>query len=352
MKEISEAAIQMLKSGADFTLAFVLESGGSTPRKAGAGMIIRRDMTIVGTIGGGVVEATVIRRASQVFADKRPIIAELVLEEKGEFAIGSICGGSVKVLIEYFSPDDTRDMAYVEALVSAASSEARAYIAALISDSGATPLTCKCLIRTDGSVISTDIDHVMITQIKTVLDSGDMYAHTDQFQIYLFPVGTDGTVYIFGAGHCGEKLAHFVHCVGFGTVVIDDRSEFANAARFSQADRIIVPQKRDEPFDNIVFGEDSYIVILTKSHVYDEIVLRMALRTGAGYIGMIGSKKKRETIYRHLLDDGYTQDDIKKVHSPIGIEISAESPAEIAVSITSELIKVRAENKTKYVTTK
>jgi xanthine dehydrogenase accessory factor len=175
----------------------------------------------------------------------------------------------------------------------------------------------------------------------------DIFTKLENYTAYLIPVGSDGTVYIFGAGHCGEKLARIVHTVGFETVVIDDREEFANAARIPEADEILVPEKLDAPFDSIVFGPDSYIVIVTRGHVHDELVLRRALRTNAGYIGMIGSKNKRETIYRHLTADGFTSSDIERVHSPIGIDIGAETPEEIAVSITAELIKVRAAKREK-----
>ncbi len=101
-----------------------------------------------------------------------------------------------------------------------------------------------------------------------------------------------------------------------------------------------------QPFDTLELGADSYIVIVTRGHMHDELVLRKALRTKAGYVGMIGSKKKRETIYQHLLSDGYTPADIARVHSPIGLPIGAETPEEIAVSITAELIQFRAQKKT------
>jgi arginase family enzyme len=151
--------------------------------------------------------------------------------------------------------------------------------------------------------------------------------------------------------------AHAPHHPGLTIVHLDahpdlydefegDRLSHASPfARIPEADEILIPDKLDAPFDSVVFGPDSYIVIVTRGHIHDEIVLRRALQTSAGYIGMIGSKKKRETIYRHLLDEGFTQADIARVYSPIGIDISADTPEEIAVSITAELIKVRAAKK-------
>jgi len=156
-----------------------------------------------------------------------------------------------------------------------------------------------------------------------------------------------GAAYIFGAGHCGRSLAHILSTLDFRTVVIDDREEFCNAANIPDADRLLVPASMEAVFDELPVDGDSYVVIVTRGHAHDEVVLRRALRTGAGYIGMIGSRGKRETIYRRLLSDGYTQADIDRVSSPIGLPIGAESPEEIAVSIAAELIRARAEKRAK-----
>ena len=189
------------------------------------------------------------------------------------------------------------------------------------------------------------LDPAVVKAIESRTCGYDAFTKLDSFDIYLHSVGTDGAAYIFGAGHCGEKLAPVLATVGFGVTIIDDRAEFANTGRFPEADDIIVPKKMDAPFNDINFSGDSYIVIVTRGHAHDEIVLRGALRTKAGYIGMIGSRKKREAIYEHLLADGFTQNDIERVFSPIGINISAETPEEIAISIAAEMIRVRAERR-------
>ncbi len=344
MKQIAEAAVQMLKSGKSFAQATVLESSGSTPREAGSCMLIRQDKTIVGTVGGGVLEANVVKAALRAISEKRAAVVDYVLEEKGAAAIGAVCGGEAKVLIDYISSDDSGNAVFFEQLLKAAYSNQRSHLAALIPDSDKLSQRNVCLILSDETLVGAEVfGPDILSHLRSGTGGYDVFTNLEHYSAHLFPVGSDGTVYIFGAGHCGEKLAHIVHTVGFETVVIDDRSEFANSGRFPEADDIIVPKKLDEPFNAISFGQDSYIVIVTRGHVHDEIVLRGALKTNAGYIGMIGSRKKRETIYQHLLDDGFTQADIKRVYSPIGISIGAETPEEIAISITAELIRVRAE---------
>lgn len=345
MKQIAEAAIQMLKSGLAFAQAIVLESSGSTPREAGSSMLIRPDKSIVGTVGGGVLEANTVNAALKVMTEKKAAVTLYVLENEGAAAIGAVCGGRARVLIDYISADDPGNLVFFEQLLSASASNQRSHIAALISDTETLLQRNTCLILPDGMIVGAE---VFGPEIQTHLQKGkgyDIFTRLENHSAHLFPVGSDGTVYIFGAGHCGEKLAHIVYTVGFRTVVIDDRSEYANATRIPEADEFLVPKKLEEPFDTIAFGPDSYIVIVTRGHMHDEVVLRRALKTSAGYIGMIGSKNKRETIYRHLLDEGFTQADIDRVYSPIGISIGADTPEEIAVSITAELIRVRAEKK-------
>ena len=130
--------------------------------------------------------------------------------------------------------------------------------------------------------------------------------------------------------------------VDFRTVALDDRAEFANAERFAEAEEVIVLADFEKALDGLDIGPDSYVVILTRGHSHDQTVLEQALGTEAGYIGMIGSHKKRDTIYQSLLQKGFTQEDLKRVHSPIGLSIKAETPEEIAVSIIGEMVAHRA----------
>ena len=345
MKNIAEAATQMLRDGTSFALAIVLESSGSTPREAGSAMLVRPDKSIVGTVGGGVLEANTVNAAVKAITEKKAAIVEYVLEEKGAAAIGAACGGTARVLIDCIDAHDPGNAVFFDRLLRAAGADERSHIAALIPASGALAQRNVCLILPDGSTVGAEVFGPDITAHLQAARGYDIFTRLENYTAHLFPVGSDGSVVIFGAGHCGEKLARVAHTVGFETIIIDDREEFANRTRFPDADEILVPDKLDAPFDTLVVGPDSYIVIVTRGHMHDELVLRRALKTSAGYIGMIGSKKKRETIYSHLLRDGFTPEDIERVYSPIGLDIGAETPEEIAISITAELIRVRADKK-------
>jgi xanthine dehydrogenase accessory factor len=328
-----------LRAGKGLALAIILKSSGSTPREAGSSMLIRADGSIVGTVGGGVMEAHILRAAGRVIKNGASELTEYVLEETGAAAIGAVCGGRATILVDFYAPEQW-SIAYFERLLKAAESDERSYMAVALPRTGPLAPRNSCLVSGGALFGAEGLDADAVSYLSRSDCFSASVIKLETCDVYLFPVGTDGTVYIFGAGHCGEKLAHIAHTVGFVTVVIDDRSEFANRDRIPDADELIVPESIEKPFDTTQFGADSYIVIVTRGHMHDEVVLRRALKTNAGYIGMIGSKKKRETIYSHLLSDGYTQDDIDRVCSPIGIAIGAETPEEIAVSITAELIKV------------
>lgn len=151
-----------------------------------------------------------------------------------------------------------------------------------------------------------------------------------------------GSAYIFGAGHVSQALAQLTHLTGFYTIVLDDRVDYANFVRFPLADEILTPTPIEAAFSDLSMDENDYIVIVTRGHLQDKVVLDAALKTQAVYIGMIGSKRKCSLIFENLKEAGWGEDALARVNAPIGITISAETPEEIAVSIVAEMIQVRA----------
>ncbi len=162
--------------------------------------------------------------------------------------------------------------------------------------------------------------------------------------VFVEPILSPPTLYIFGAGHISVSIAKIGNMVGFRVVVIDDRAEFANPERFPEADEILV---QDFSVDSLSLkiNKSSYIVLVTRGHLSDEVVLEWVVGTEAVYIGMIGSRKKTATVLAHLQSKGVPKELLDRVYSPIGLDICAETPGEIAVSILGEIIKVRREKK-------
>ncbi len=149
------------------------------------------------------------------------------------------------------------------------------------------------------------------------------------------------TVYIFGGGHVGVCVAHLADYVHFRVVALDDREEFVSRERFPSADERIALESFPTAFSHLHMDQDSYVVIVTRGHSHDRTILAQALRTDASYIGMIGSKRKNHLIFQALLREGFTAEDLQRVHAPIGLPIGGETPEEIGVSIVAEMIQAR-----------
>ena len=150
------------------------------------------------------------------------------------------------------------------------------------------------------------------------------------------------TAFIFGAGHVGQALEPILRYVSFTTKVVDDRPDFANRERFPEADEVVVIDSFLDAYQGLETDENSYIVIVTRGHAGDYDVLKQTLKRPTAYIGMIGSRNKVAEVYRMLREDGFSQEDLDRVYSPVGTNIFAETPEEIAISIAGEMIKVRA----------
>jgi xanthine dehydrogenase accessory factor len=237
----------------------------------------------------------------------------------------------------------------------------RAVMATIVSSRGSAPRKAgaKMLIRADGTFIGSvgggAIEEKVKEQAGEVLRTGGpKMMHFDlsgtgedaamicggQADVFLEPVLPAETLYLFGAGHIAQSTAVIGKMLGFRVVVIDPRPEYNNKEKLPEADLLVV-EDFESAFIRLTVDENGYIIIYTPGHVSDEKCLRLAVATGAGYIGMIGSKKKVLEIKQRLLKKGVTPEQIDRVHSPIGLPIGAETPDEIAVSILAEVIQVR-----------
>jgi xanthine dehydrogenase accessory factor len=161
-----------------------------------------------------------------------------------------------------------------------------------------------------------------------------------QLEVFIEPVMPVPSAYIFGAGHVSQSLAKIAALAGFRTVVIDNREAFANRERFPEADEIHAAEY-EELFPRLEINESSYLAIVTRGHKDDMRVLRWAVSTPARYIGMIGSRRKAIEVFRTLEEEGLSREQLERVHTPIGLEIGAESPEEIGVAVVAEMIAVR-----------
>jgi xanthine dehydrogenase accessory factor len=312
-------------------------------------MAVGADGRTYGTIGGSLIEASAIRESRLALADKKSKTVSFELDGRDASSPGMICGGTAELLLDYLeATPENRDFSrrwhdailhgqdiYLLTHLKGAGDSLQVLGHAVLLPGGDVGGGAS-LPTDDIEKVKAGLQDVSTTAILALHDTRVMVDRIRRLK----------TVYCFGAGHVAVPTAHLAALVGFRVVVVDDRPEYATAERFPEANKILATKDFHHALDGLEIDEDSFIVIFTRGHQFDRAVLEQALRTPAGYIGMISSRRKREAIYQALEAAGFERGRLEQVHSPIGIAIGAETPEEIAVSIVAELIKVRSETTT------
>ncbi len=256
MDSIQQALLDALQNFKPAALATVVRTRGASPRNVGAKMLVYPDGVIVGSVGGGEMEARVIAEALQVLREGTPRYLDYTLsnEERGD---PLICGGEMEIFVE--------------------------------------------------------------------------------------PLLTAPTMVIVGAGHIGAAVAQLAKFLGFHTIVVDDRAEFLSRERLPYADETRAGDLAEQ-LKQLDITPQTHVVIVSRAHTLDAQILRAVIDTPAAYIGMLGSQRRVLTVFEMLKKDGVSEAQLKRVHAPIGLEIHAETPQEIAVCIMGEIIQVKNQN--------
>jgi xanthine dehydrogenase accessory factor len=345
--EIIAKVSNLLRMNEDLILARVVSQKGSTPREAGARMIILKSGRNQGTVGGGLVEAESMKEATRLFKERQSALITMNMTADNAAGVDMICGGKMEILCEYVESCDETIRTF-DKISMDHQNYRKNILCTELQNNGADLKTVNRFLLYQHDIHEEKPESpTLIDALKEVAGylpgSGLIVIEGRRFCIDV--IESMESLYLFGAGHVAKEVAELASHVGFRVVVLDDREEFANTARFSGSAEVRVLESFSGSVMDLMLDDDSYAVIVTRGHVHDKTVLEQALRTRAGYIGMIGSVRKRDTIYKALLSEGFTHDDLKRVHCPIGIPIDSESPEEIAVSIVGELIHTRAQNK-------
>ncbi len=319
-----------LARGEKGALATVTERVGTAPGEDGARMFVASEGKIYGTIGGGLVEADVRLAAMDVIATGRHRMLHLRMDGKGVGDGEMICGGNLSVFIE---PIDERQRELYDAIRNVTKRDAKGLIVTRYTDAR----LFKSLLHSDGTVAGDPLDHTVTARLsvnaeRPVMEDG----------LIAVPILTRSRLYIFGAGHVSQYISRIADMTHFDVTVIDDRADYCNEVRFPEAKEVIVDQF-GAVFQRLPFHGGEYVVIVTRGHKHDALVLGHVLERPTRYVGMIGSARKTKMVYGHLKAKGVDERLLTKVYAPIGLDIRSETPQEIAVSIVAELIKVRRE---------
>jgi xanthine dehydrogenase accessory factor len=332
--ELLETLLTWTDQGWPVAVATVVADQGSTPRASGAKMLLRGDGESVGTVGGGLVEARVIEAAARTLAHGRTVLLDFDLG--GDLSAGAdlICGGRLTVFLERIDPHGPADI--FRNLAEHLARDERCVLASPV-DGGP-----RVLLPEQGPPAGAALPQEIMADLRRAgrgLQAPMVFEAEGPW--VLEPWAGPAPLYIAGAGHVSQSTAQIAAMSGFRVIVMDDRPEFANSRRFPWASEI---STRDMSIclGGRELGPRASVAIITRGHVHDAAVLAQALRTKAGYIGMIGSRRKRQAIYDLMGRQGFTERDLARVHCPIGLDIAAQTPEEIAVSIVAELIQARA----------
>jgi len=354
-KEMSE----LIEKGTRGAIATVVSRKGSAPMSGDAKMLIREDGSTMGTVGGGCLEAEVWQVAMNIIEEgnSEKVSFNLTAAEAGDS--GHICGGTVEIFIESF---DAYDSSLLIEIIGVRNRGQSAVLATVVQEGNRKEPSHdqkKMLVKRNG----TTIGEIPNYSAEIWRESGQIIRQGQpslmQFwddrerprvnrsrsgeatEIFVEPITAQPLVYLFGGGHVSYCVAQAAHMAGFRISIVEDRSSFANKERFPMAESFFVGE-HPSIFSEIPIDESNYLAIITRGHANDETVLEWALTTSARYIGMIGSKSKVLLTYRHLREKGFDMDEIiNRVHAPIGLDIGADSPGEIGISIAAEFIRLR-----------
>ncbi|MBV9895735.1 MAG: XdhC family protein [Chloroflexi bacterium] len=346
--EFYTALKRSLESAPTIAVATIVRTRGSSPREVGARMLVRPDGATDGTVGGGCGEAEVWRAALEVIEDEQPRMVVVDLTNEIAMSSDGVCGGVLDIFVE---PWHANGIDVAGTMLSAFSQRRSAAIATVVSRSRGLPARIgeKVMIL-DGKVheggFSWDLlQERVIADAPSVLAGGESLWRTYAFEegqvgVFFDLVVPRQTLVVVGAGHVAMPIAEVGRLLDFEVVVIDDRPSFANAERFPHADRIIVDDFTTA-LDGLEITPSTYVVLVTRAHTFDVHALRKIVSKPAGYIGMIGSRRRVYAVFKLLRDEGVPLEDLMRVHAPIGLDIKTETPGEIAVSVGAELLKVR-----------
>ncbi|MEI6154418.1 MAG: XdhC/CoxI family protein [Deltaproteobacteria bacterium] len=326
-----DAIIDYLAQGKPGALATIVSRVGATPRDAGAKVFIGEDGKIYGTIGGGCMEAEVWQHAKTVIASGEAKSLRYSLNGRTVEDEGMICGGTAEIFLE---PVTLKQKELYNRLMQCISNGERVIMATKADG----PPFEKILIPRHGAATGDILPPVLEKNIDGYFRSKGPFVQ-DGYMIEV--IAPPPHLYIYGAGHISQYISTMAKLVDFHITVIDDRSQFANRDRFPDADEIIVEEFKNV-FEKVHPPLSGYAVIVTRGHKHDAVVLEEVLKQPQQYVGMIGSKRKVKIIYDDLIKKGVGKNLLRIVHAPIGIDIDAETPQEIAVSIVAELIKARS----------
>jgi xanthine dehydrogenase accessory factor len=306
VREVLSELEQWTREGEDIALATVVETWGSSPRPLGSKMVVTRSGKMAGSVSNGCIEGAVFDEAQKVLQSGKPKLAAFGVADDVAFEVGLACGGHIEVFVQPLAPAHKQ------------------LIATLERNEAAT-------LRTN--LVTGDVE------LTKGAPSGSELARRDGDD-FIEPVRRPAHLVIVGAIHIAIPLHRLAKLMGYRVTVVDARSKFATKERFPEADELIVSWP-DEAISKLTLDNSTYVVILTHDPKFDLPALRSVLRKEVGYIGAIGSRKTNQNRFDALRAEGFTEDQLSRVHGPVGLDLGGRGAEETALGILAEITATR-----------
>lgn len=338
MKKLIDIMLKRIEQEEGSVLVTIVQNAGSAPRTTGAAMLVGQEGYIAGTIGGGMLEYKATEQAQEDLREQKSTLRQYRLTKEEVAGLGMVCGGDVDVLFKVILPTE-KNLQVVRQVQNCLNHYEKGWL--VLSLEG----------ESFGFVNENEATWGFFEDEIPTIDKQDercsyLTKNRNGKEFYINNLENTSKVYIFGGGHLAQELVPLISHLGFRCIVTDDREEFSNKRLFPQAEEVHTREfdKLDGKYD---IHEQDYIIAMTRGHMGDLEVQKFAMRTPAYYIGVVGSRSKIAAVNAKLREDGFSEEDISRIVTPIGIKIHSETPAEIAVSIAAQLIEKRAEYKRK-----
>lgn len=329
MREI----VRRADAGERFAVGLLAHKQGSAPQKPGARLIVLPDGTMRGTVGGGCLEMETRRRALIALHTGETDLFELRLDDDFGWDDGLICGGFATLLI---SPDPQTIAPAIRDALAARERGERCLLITQVREPSGKPTGQTVILPESGGEVP-----FLPFAVPPHKGPKPVLVERDAFLALVEPVRPDPILVVMGCGHIGNAVVELAASVGFSVVAVDDRADYASAERLPSAAKVVCDDMLTVARE-LPSGPDTFWVIVTRGHRNDGKVLAEVIRRSAGYIGMIGSRRKVRMIREGMEAEGIaTAAEFSRVHAPIGLDIGAESPREIALSIVAQLVAVR-----------
>jgi xanthine dehydrogenase accessory factor len=307
MREVLAELTEWTRAGEEIALATVVETWGSSPRPLGSKMVVTRSGKMAGSVSNGCIEGAVFEEAQKVLKSRKPKVAAFGVADDVAFEVGLACGGHIEVFVEPLGPVHEQLIALLQ--------------------------------RNEQATLRTNLVTGETEVIEGWTPPGSELAHREG-DLLVEPFRRPAHLIIVGAIHIAIPLHRLAKLMGYRITVVDARAKFATKERFPEADELIVAWP-DEAMEKIVIDNSSYVVILTHDPKFDLPALRSVLAKDAGYIGAIGSRKTNQNRFDALRAEGFTEEQLSRVHGPIGLDLGGRGAEETALGILAEITAVR-----------